>query len=259
MSLLSLGGPLRSMPSTNFFPGPCPMTRATLTLVSFSFAVGCRLGPIQSAAASPHFYCCFDFDRATYELTPDPNWVNSTGYLRAMMQGFIERLYPYTGDPHTLEFLQNFVDYELENGTTPENYVWAQVPYPSANPGSRRYTGWSNHGEDFVEPHVVGEDGYAYLRLYEMTGTKILASGDSAAAAALVKNFKPGDEKNSPWPFRCLARNGALSPGKGMSPYSANVVEPIMLLTSLIRIGLGDVPSYKLVRDGRASGSRNIR
>ena len=118
----------------------------------------------------PYFYCCFDFDRTTYEMTPDPKWVNSTGYLRAMMQGFVERLYAYTGDPRTLEFLQNFVDYELEHGTTPDDYVWGGVPYPSANPGEAKYTGWSHHGEDFVEPHVVGEDGYAYLRLYEMTG-----------------------------------------------------------------------------------------
>jgi hypothetical protein len=112
----------------------------------------------------PYYYCCFDFDRTTFEMMPDQHWANSTGYLRAMMQGFVERLYPYTGDPHTLEFLQNFVNYELENGLTPEGYAWAQVPYASANPGSRRYTGWSEHGEDYVEPHVVGEDGYGYLR-----------------------------------------------------------------------------------------------
>jgi hypothetical protein len=31
-----------------------------------------------------------------------------------MMQGFIERLYPYTGDPRTITFLQSLVDYELE-------------------------------------------------------------------------------------------------------------------------------------------------
>jgi hypothetical protein len=93
----------------------------------------------------PYFFCCFDFNRTTFEMTPDWHWVNSTAYLRAMMQGFIERLYPYTGDPHTLEFLQDFVDYELENGLTPEGYAWARVPYPSANPGSRRYTGWSAH------------------------------------------------------------------------------------------------------------------
>ena len=61
----------------------------------------------------PYYFCCFDFDRTTFELVPDRHWANSTGYLRAMMQGFFERLFPYTGDPHTLEFLENFVDYEL--------------------------------------------------------------------------------------------------------------------------------------------------
>src|ERR1700753_288516 len=52
-----------------------------------------------------YFYCCFDFDRTTDELTPDKNWANSTGYLRAMSEGFVERLYPYTGDARTVEYL----------------------------------------------------------------------------------------------------------------------------------------------------------
>ncbi len=198
----------------------------------------------------PYFFCCFDFDRTTFELMPEWHWVNSTGYLRAMMQGFVERLYPYTGDPHTLEFLQNFVDYELENGLTPEGYAWAQVPYPSANPGSRRYTGWSEHGEDYVEPHVVGEDGYAYLRLYEMTGNTKYLRAAIRCAEALAKNFKPGDELNSPWPYRCFARDGRIDGGTGMFPYSANVVEPIMLLDELIRLDQGDTASYKKVREG---------
>jgi hypothetical protein len=198
----------------------------------------------------PYFYCCFDFSRTTFELIPDPSWVNSTGYLRAMMQGFIERLYPYTGDPRTIEFLENFVDYELENGLTPEGYAWSQVPYPSANPGSKRYTGWSQHGEDFVEPHIVGEDGYAYLRLYEMTGNTKYLHAAIRCADALVKNFKPGDENNSPWPYRCYAGDGSLQNGKGMFPYSANVVEPIMLLDELLRLDQGDTASYKKVREG---------
>src|SRR5436309_3063607 len=105
-----------------------------------------------------YFFCCFDFDRTSFEMQPDYHWANSTAYLRAMMQGFMERLYPYTGDPNTITFLQDFIDYELENGLTPENYAWAGVPYASANPGDRRYTGWSRHGEDYLEPHVVGED-----------------------------------------------------------------------------------------------------
>lgn len=198
----------------------------------------------------PYYFCCFDFDRTTYEMLPDWHWVNSTGYLRAMMQGFIERLYPYTGDPHTLEFLEDFVDYELENGLTPEGYAWAQVPYPSANPGSRRYTGWSDHGEDFVEPHVVGEDGYAYLRLYEMTGNTKYLRAAIRCAEALAKNFRAGDERNSPWPNRCFARDGRIDGGTGMFPYSANVVEPIMLFDELIHLEQGDTASYKKVREG---------
>ena len=95
-----------------------------------------------------------------------------------------------------LVFLRDLVDYELANGLTPEGYAWPQVPYPSANPGSSRYTGWSEHGEDFVEPHVVGEDGYGYLRLYEMTGDTRYLIAAIRCADALVKNFKPGDEKH---------------------------------------------------------------
>jgi hypothetical protein len=198
----------------------------------------------------PYFYCCFDFDRTTFELAPDEKWVNSTGYLRAMMQGFMERLYPYTGDPRTLEFLESLVDYELENGRTPAGYAWAEVPYPSANPAAKRYTGWSNHGEDFVEPHVVGEDGYAYLRLYEMTGKTKYLRAAILCAAALVKNFKAGDENSSPWPNRCFARDGSLGNNKAMFPYSANVIEPIMLFDELMRIGQGDVAAYQEVREG---------
>ena len=134
--------------------------------------------------------------------------------------------------------------------TTPEGYAWSQVPYPSANPGSARYTGWSQHGEDFVEPHVVGEDGYAYLRLYEMTGNTKYLRAAIRCAEALAKNFKPGDENNSPWPFRCHARDGSLKNGKGMFPYSANVVEPIMLFDELIRLDQGNTASYKRVRQG---------
>jgi hypothetical protein len=71
-----------------------------------------------------YFYCCFDFDRTTYEMFPELHWVNSTAYPRAMMQGFVERLYAYTGDARTLEMLENFMNYELENGLTPESYSW---------------------------------------------------------------------------------------------------------------------------------------
>jgi len=194
-----------------------------------------------------YFYCCFDFDRTTFELVPDQHWANSTGYLRAMMQGFVERLYPYTGDPRTITFLESFVDYELENGLTPADYVWSQVPYASANPGAKRYTGWSQLGKDYIEPHVVGEDGYGYLRFYEMTGNTKYLRAALHCADALVKNYKAGDQDHSPWPVRVLARDGRAL-GAAMGPYSANVIEPIMLFDELIRLGQGDVAGYTRVR-----------
>jgi hypothetical protein len=194
-----------------------------------------------------YFFCCFDFDRTTFEMQPDWHWANSTAYLRAMMEGFIERLYPYTGDPNTVTFLRDFIDYELENGLTPENYVWSGVPYTSANPGARRYTGWSHHGEDFLEPPIVGEDGYAYLRFYEMTGNTKYLRAAVRCADALARNYKDGDAQNSPWPVRCYARDGKVE-GPGMGPYSANVVEPIMLFDELIRLEQGDVDRYRQVR-----------
>ncbi|HTQ97127.1 MAG TPA: hypothetical protein VMH89_09980, partial [Candidatus Acidoferrum sp.] len=54
------------------------------------------------------------------------------------------------------------------------------------------------------------------------------------------------------WPYRCFARDGKVDPsaGKGMFPYSANVVEPIMLFDELIRLDQGDTASYKKVRQG---------
>lgn len=194
-----------------------------------------------------YYYCCFDFDRTTFEMFPDQHWANSTAYLRAMLEGFIERLYPYTGDQRMVVFLEDFVDYELENGLTPKGYVWSEVPYASANPGAKHYSGWSVHGEDYVEPPIIGEDGYAYLRLYEMTGNTKYLEAAIRCADALLKNFQPGDEKHSPWPVRCYARDGKVE-GEHMGPYSANVIEPIMLFDELIRIGQGDVAGYTRAR-----------
>ena len=165
-----------------------------------------------------------------------------------MMQGFIERLYPYTGDPRMMTFLEDFFDYELEHGTTPADYAWAGVPYASADPGVADYRGWSQHGNDYIEPHVVGEDGYAYLRLYEMTGNTKYLQAAIRCANALVKNYKKGDEANSPWPVRCYAKDGTTRGEKPMGPYSANVIEPIMLFDELIRLQQGNIAAYTRTR-----------
>jgi hypothetical protein len=194
-----------------------------------------------------YFYCCVDYDRETFATFPDRGWANSTGYLRAMMQGFVEHLYPYTGDHETIELLEDFVDYELIHGTTPREYAWSNVPYASADPGAEHYTGWSAHAVDFLEPPIVGEDGYAYLRLYEMTGRTRYLHAAQHCADALVKNYRKGDAAHSPWPVRVYARDGVVGE-KNMGEYSADVIDPIALFDELIRLNVGDVLAYKRVR-----------
>jgi len=189
---------------------------------------------------------------------PDRHWANSTGYLRAMSEGFLEHLYAYSGDPNTLTYLESFVDYELDHGLTPEGYAWSQVPYPSANPGALRYTGWSILGEDCIEPHVVREDGYAYLQLYELTLKTRSLRAAVHCAEALVKNYQDGDEAHSLWPARCYALDDK-APGSPMGSYSAYVVESMMLFDELMRLGFGHVSEKQRVRDAVWAGFRNIR
>ena len=182
----------------------------------------------------PYFHCCFQIDPASREPTPDRNWVNSTAYLRGMMIGFVERLYPYTGDERTFRYVQDFVDYEI-------------VLVDDCSTDASDYRGWSARGSDYVEPHLVGEDGYAYVRLYEMTGKRKYLEAAIHFADQLVKNYRPGDAEHSPWPVRCLARDGRIE-GSSMGPYSANVLGPISLFDELVRIGQGDVQAYRHTR-----------
>jgi hypothetical protein len=83
-----------------------------------------------------------------------------------------------------------------------------------------------------------------------MTGNTRYLVAAIRCADALAKNFTPGDADHSPWPYRCHAKDGSLKDGKGMFPYSANVVEPIMLLDELIRLDQGDTAAYKRTRAG---------
>src|SRR5258708_2173142 len=100
----------------------------------------------------PYFHCCFQLDPVSLEPGADATWANSTAYLRAMMIGFVERLYPYTGDARTLGYVEEFVDYELDHGLTPAGYQWAGVPYPSADPGAAHYTPCTARAPAFPHP-----------------------------------------------------------------------------------------------------------
>jgi len=63
--------------------------------------------------------------------------------------------------------LENFMDYELENGTDAGKLFLGGSAVSLGESRVRGDTrdGAQHGGEDFVEPHCCGRDGYAYLRL----------------------------------------------------------------------------------------------
>jgi hypothetical protein len=155
----------------------------------------------------------------------------------------------YTGDDSYLDLVQEMLDYQLINGTTPADWLWADVPYASSDPFETIYKGAVRWEEDGmrgdglhgIEPDKIGELGYAYLIFYEITGKRKYLEAAIHCADALATHVRdiPGDLEfftgaeiiKSPWPFRINAKTGEV-----ISEYTSNVVDPIKLLDELIRI-----------------------
>jgi len=89
----------------------------------------------------------------------------------------------------------------------------------------------------------VGELGFAYMQLFEMTGDARYRDAAVACADALAKHVRDGDEQHSPWPFRVYAQTKVVR-----EEYSANLVGAITLFDEVGRLGLGDGEAYAHAR-----------
>lgn len=209
--------------------------------------------PLEPKTGLPMYLvtCCFQGPHMTSQKNiVAEHWINNPACIYAgSVQSLVVQYRVYTGDDSYLKLVQSMLDYQLENGTTPEGWKWPKVPYASADPFSKIYQGGTENETDgmvgdglhVIEPDKVGELGYAYLRFYEITGeTKYLNAAISCAdALAKYVRAKPYDASpfatfnvnKSPWPFRVNARNGIV-----ISEYCSNVLEPVKLLRELIRI-----------------------
>lgn len=228
--------------------------------------------PIEPTTGLPMYLvtCCFQGPH----MTPGKNivaehWAHNPACVYAgSVQSLAVQYHAYTGDDAVLKLVQGMLDYQLENGTTREGWVWPLVPYASADPFSKVYQGamaWESEGMrgdglHVVEPDKIGELGYGYLMFYEITlNKKYLAAAVNCANALAghVRDVSPDASgfaiytiKQSPWPFRVNARTGV-----AVSEYCSNVLEPVKLLTELIRvsreIGLTDeqVTKYRMAAD----------
>jgi hypothetical protein len=181
------------------------------------------------------------FDPVTFEGV---NWPHNPAGLYAMMTDSAALWYAFSGDRAAVDLARKALDYAIAHGTTPADWDWARVPYASANADDVDYRGaddaWcdgcgSGDGPGIIEPDKVGELGFAYVQMYELTGEARFLDAATACADALAVHVRPGDARRSPWPFRVDAATGA-----AVEEYSANVVGALMLFDALARVHGGN-------------------
>ena len=180
-------------------------------------------------------------------------WPHNPAGMFAMLIDSAVASYAYSGDHGPVDVARSVADYQLAHGTTPPGWLWARVPYASSNAGAVDYRGSDgflysekpNTGDGYgvIEPDKVGELGYGYLQLFELTGNQVYLESAIACADALAKNLRAGDAEHSPWPFRVNAETGVIN-----EEYSANVIGPVKLFAELIRLNRGNVTAYQRAR-----------
>jgi hypothetical protein len=179
-------------------------------------------------------------------------WPHNPAGLYAMLVDSALLWYAFSGDGAAVDLARKALDYQIAHGTTPADWDWARCPYASAGAGDAAYQGADDEWCDFcgrgdgigvIEPDKVGELGFAYVRMFELTGDGRYRDAAVACADALVKHVRTGDATQSPWPFRVYARTNV-----PREEYSANVVGSIELFDELGRLSVGDVSAYKRAR-----------
>jgi hypothetical protein len=179
-------------------------------------------------------------------------WPHNPAGFYAMLTDSAVLWYAFSGDQAAVDLVRTALDHQLAHGTTPADWDWASVPYASSNPGDVDYRGADDEWCDFcgrgdgvgvIEPDKVGELGFAYLQLFEVTGDPRYREAGIACADALARHVREGDEAESPWPFRVYAQTNV-----AREEYSAEVVGALMLFDELGRLGLGDVDAYRRAR-----------
>ena len=172
-----------------------------------------------------------------------------------MVQSLAIDWYNYSGDTSMIAIARKGLDHQLEFGTTPANWIWANVPYASSDAGEIIYDGASRFdtavteenmgrgdGSFSLEVDKIGDMGIAYLKFYQITGEQKYLNAAINCADALAKHIRVGTNnvngiewKNlavtSPWPFRVKAETGEVQ-----EQYTSHVVDNLRLLDELVRI-----------------------
>lgn len=169
------------------------------------------------------------------------NGMGITSYLK---------YYAWSGkkNPKLLEFAKYMGDYLVKESLTPDT---GKYPRFTRSTGIReKFPQPADSGTQADKPYEIEPDkggiaGYALVLLYEQTQDKRYLDQALQNARVLVANMGPGDDHQSPWPFRVDYRTGEFR-----GPVSANMSFNLRLFDKLIDLGHSEFrePRTKLWR-----------
>ena len=117
--------------------------------------------------------------------------------------------YNYTGDESVIGNMRYMADYYLANSLSAPDDEWPDLPYPyNMDVESGIYDGDMIIGKGYTQPDKAGSFGIELVHLYKKTGDQKYLDAAIRIANTLASNVQPGDNDNSPWPFKVHAETG---------------------------------------------------
>ena len=162
-------------------------------------------------------------------------------------------LYGYLGDPAIRDNMRLMADYWMAHGISPEGETWGGLPYPyNLDVNSGRYDGDMRAGAGFLQPDKAASFGAELVVLYKATGDRRYLDRAVRIADKLSQNVVPGDEADSPWPFRVNSRTGKVHEERNDSDhliyrasYTTNWTGALRLFDDLAALNEGRPETYR--------------
>jgi hypothetical protein len=189
--------------------------------------------------------------------TNDPRGLGGDQLAMALSSWHL--LYQYTGNERVKENMKFIADYYLTHSLSPKDAAWPSIPFPYNNLiYSGFYQGDMVIGKDFTQPDKAGSFGDELITLYKMTGNEIYLNAAVDIANTLARHVKPGNENESPLPFKVnaltgevgrLKNNRGTGADEGFSSYTSNWVGTLQLWMKLRQLNKGEVELYQKAFD----------
>src|ERR1017187_13913 len=162
-------------------------------------------------------------------------------------------LYGYLGDPAIQANMRMIADYWMTHGLAPAEQLWGDLPYPyNLDAASGNYDGDMRAGPGFLQPDKAASFGAELVMLYKMTGERRYLERAMRIADRLVRTVQPGDEANSPWPFRVNSSTGNVHEERNdhdhlvyRASYTTNWTGALRLFDDLTALHEGQATKYR--------------